>query len=328
MDADIVYFHRNIRAGFSINKVTKSYTSLIHNKVEHYVPSYRALPFSILNNLWFVRRHRKKYQINHITGDIHYCMISLIGCKSVLTVHDTNSVTYGSKSHFYKWFRRIFWFTIPLKIATKVTCISNETKRHLEQITKRKDIEVIMNPISPGFKPYIKEIISNPPNVLLVGTNYKKNVIRTIRALEGINCILTIIGTIDERIVSELSNCHIKYVNKTNLSDEEIISEYINCDVVSFASLFEGFGMPIIEAQAIGRVVVTSNIPPMNEVANSKNAILVNPYSVESIREGLIRAISDDNLRNSLIKEGLNNVQKFKPENIAKLYQALYDSIL
>ena len=63
-----------------------------------------------------------------------------------------------------------------------------------------------------------------------------------------------------------------------------MIQEYKDADLISFPSTFEGFGMPIIEGQAVGRPVITSNIEPMVSVA-ADAAILVDPFNIESIRE-------------------------------------------
>ena len=83
------------------------------------------------------------------------------------------------------------------------------------------------------------------------------------------------------------------YVNYTNLSQEAIIQQYIDCDMLSFVSTYEGFGMPIIEAQAIGRPVITSNIGAMKEVALD-TACLVDPYDVESIKNGIQKLIREN----------------------------------
>ena len=108
-----------------------------------------------------------------------------------------------------------------------------------------------------------------------------------------------------------------------DLTDEQMADEYRRADMVSFASLAEGFGMPIIEGQATGRVVVTSALPPMNEVAGG-GAVLVDPLSVESIRHGFLAAMRDAELRRRLIAIGRANVERFSAETIAAQYVALY----
>jgi len=93
-----------------------------------------------------------------------------------------------------------------------------------------------------------------------------------------------------------------------------------------FASTYEGFGMPIIEAQAIGRPVITSNIGAMKEVALD-TACLVDPYDVESIKNGIQKLIRDEAYRDLMIKKGLKNVERFSLETISNQYIALYKSI-
>ena len=83
--------------------------------------------------------------------------------------------------------------------------------------------------------------------------------------MNGIDCHLRIIGKIDINIQTLLDENKIDYTNAFNLSDNEIIEEYKKCDIVNFPSTHEGFGMPIIEGQAIGRVVLTSDLSPMNQ---------------------------------------------------------------
>ena len=77
-----------------------------------------------------------------------------------------------------------------------------------------------------------------------------------------------------------------------NLTHEEIVSEDRKADIINFPSLFEGFGMPIIEGQATGRIVITSNLSPMKEVAGN-GAILVDPYSVNEIRNAYLSVIQN-----------------------------------
>ncbi len=93
-----------------------------------------------------------------------------------------------------------------------------------------------------------------------------------------------------------------------------------------FASTFEGFGMPIVEAQRIGRCVVTSNISSMPEVAGN-GACFVDPFSVNSIREGLLKVIADSKFRLELIENGLINCRRFTEEKIAEAFYHVYDKV-
>ena len=76
----------------------------------------------------------------------------------------------------------------------------------------------------------------------------------------------------------------------------------------------------------IGRVVVTSNIPPMIDIAGD-GAAIVDPYSVDSIHHIYSKIITDNNYRNNIITKGLKNAERFKVETIAKLYLNIYNQI-
>ena len=84
--------------------------------------------------------------------------------------------------------------------------------------------------------------------------------------------------------------------------------------------------MPIIEAQAVGRPVVTSLREPMQSVAGGA-AVLVDPESVEDIRRGFFQLIKDEDCRVNCVKLGLKNIQKYRPETIAQQYLDLYKEI-
>ena len=78
-----------------------------------------------------------------------------------------------------------------------------------------------------------------------------------------------------------------------------------------------------VEAQTVGRVVITSNISSMPEVAG-QGACFVNPLSIEDIRAGIESVLNNDSYRISLIEKGFENTQRFEPKNIAKQYNQLY----
>ena len=119
----------------------------------------------------------------------------------------------------------------------------------------------------------------------------------------------------------------IEYSSAANLSVDEMVKEYINCDLCTFVSTYEGFGLPIVEAQATGRPVVTSNILSMPEVAGEA-ACLVDPFNVSSIRAGILKVINDSVYRDWLVQCGFENVKRFRPETIAKQYINVYRELL
>lgn len=325
----ITFFHRNHKCGYSIYKVFKT----IENELkyqnqdieEYFMPSPFSMPWDIIRNSIFTFKHRNTKGINHISGHIHDVILGLIGCKTVLTIHDLVFIDNirNPIKRFYKW---LFWLYIPVKLANKVTCISNETKRKVLEHIKTDKITVIYNPIDPTFKYVPKTFSKECPIILHIGTFWNKNLERTTQALEGINCHLRIIGEIDNHILQLLQEKNIKFSNAKNLSDEEIKQEYINCDIVSFPSIYEGFGMPVIEGQQTGRIVITSAIEPIKEIAG-KAVIFVNPTNIQSIHDAYIKAIEDDKLRNEIIQKGLENAKRFQVRDIAKQYIELYQSL-
>jgi glycosyltransferase involved in cell wall biosynthesis len=164
------------------------------------------------------------------------------------------------------------------------------------------------------------------PVLLQIGTNNNKNIVNVARALSGVPCHLRIIGRLSKAQIAQLDNSKISYSSVSNLTDSEILTEYIQSDALIFASTYEGFGMPIVEAQATGRPVLTSNVMSMPEVAGDA-ACLVDPLDVNDIRRGVLTVINDERFRNELVEKGYSNAQRFRPEIIARQYAEIYKEI-
>lgn len=324
----IHYFHRNKTAGFSIYKVFKTIIGevLRHEECkETFLPSPNAEICSILKNGIYAFRQQDKSSINHITGDVHYLTYFLDSKRTVVTVHDIMYYSYlsGIKRIIWKWL-----YINSLKRAAKVTFISRYAQKQVLDIIKlpKEKMVVIPNPVSADMQYVPKEFNEDKPIILHIGTLERKNLARSIKALHGICCHLRIIGKINQEIIALLEKYKIDYSNAYNLSDDDLRKEYEVCDIVNFPSTFEGFGMPVIEGQAIGRVVLTSNISPMKDVCGD-GAYLVDPFDVGSMRAGYVALIAQKELREQFIKNGLANVQNYRVEQIAKQYINIYQSI-
>jgi len=279
---------------------------------------------NLLKNTLFIRN--KEAVINHISGNDHYLALGLKKKTVILTIHDIEVLkrTTGLKRYLLKK----IWFDWPIKKAKIVTTISNFTKSELLELGNYKTpIVVIPNPLTLPIKHIPKEFNSDCLTILHLGVKRNKNLPRLIKALNGINCHLIIIGKVNQKTIELLTKYNITYSFKTNLSNEAVMEEYKNCDILSFISTYEGFGLPIIEAQAMGRVVMTSNISSMPEVAG-EGALLVDPYSISEIKEGISTLMNDTYLRETLILKGLENIKRFHPEKIAQQYNNLYKEIL
>ncbi|TYP91078.1 glycosyltransferase involved in cell wall biosynthesis [Sphingobacterium allocomposti] len=326
---EIKYFFRHKSVGFSIQHVFGTLMTEMEKRAtvdKTHMPSSRSMPWDVVRNSVYAYKHRNKKGINHISGHVHEILLGLIKQKTILTIHDLVFIdnVRNPVKRLYKW---LFWLYLPIKIADKVTCISAHTKENVLRHIKTDKITVIHNPLNIRYQYAQKAFRLSKPVILHVGTGWNKNLKRTITALKDTPCHLRILGKIDEDMKTYLHKAKIEFSNVYNLSDEEVRQEYIDCDIVSFPSLYEGFGMPIIEGQATGRVVLTSRIKPLTEI--SGNAVqYVDPTDVNSIRMGFEKIIKDEAYREGLIRMGLKNIERFRVKEIAKQYLEIYKEVM
>ena len=321
----VVLIYRKSRAGaYSIEELFHTIAGELGKQVE--VIEYETgTRWSILRDA--CRLRKLKADIYHVTGDINYLVHLLPIKKTVLTVHDIGNYLFGL-SGIKRWLYKWFWLVFPIRRAGAVTSISTET---CENIVKHLGItgsrvKVIENCHSAIFKPVEKLFAVNCPVILQVGTKPYKNVPRLVEALKGLRCRLVLIGSLDEEIKQKLAECGVDYENYVGLTHEELYKQYVECDIVSFTSIGEGFGVPIIEAQASGRPLITSDVSPMREAAG-EGACLVDPLDVSQIREGVRRIIADSDYRDQLVELGLRNVVRYSPATISDQYLNLYKRV-
>lgn len=278
-----------------------------------------------LRNLWFARE--LKGDVYHITGDVHYLALATPPERTVLTIHDLGFLRQGNPvlREILYW----FWLKLPVARARVVTTISEATKQDiLERLPgyPPEKIRVIPNPVLPFFRPIHRPFDEKCPVILLVGTKPNKNLARQLEALSGIHCQVQIIGERKPAIEHMLHVLQLPHTWLAHLSQDALLQAYASSDLLLFASTLEGFGMPILEAQAVGRPVVTSNCSSMPEVAGPA-ACLVDPLDVASIREGVLRVIRDAAYREELLRLGKENVKRFGAEEVARRYGEVYKSL-
>lgn len=323
----ILYIYRSEKMGFSIGKVFRPIEKEMrkYGEVDSiYLPNGNYKPYSLIQNILFAKRYikKRKYDIIHITGAEHYLLPFLYSYNTIVTVHDLGFYTKHKKS--IKLLGKYLLWIKSLRYAKYVTFISDFSQQEALKLIPLQNHSVIYNPIGNEFQPTQKEFNFRYPNILHIGTKPNKNLFNTIEALKGFPCKLRIIGKLSEEEKEHLQRNQIDYSNAYNLSDQEIIQEYQQCDIVNFPSLYEGFGMPIIEGQSIGRVVITSNLSPMKEIANN-SAVLVNPTDINSMREGYKKAIEQ---HEKYIEKGFENVKRFSLETITHTYLETYNKLL
>ncbi|TSC86365.1 MAG: Uncharacterized protein G01um10147_888 [Microgenomates group bacterium Gr01-1014_7] len=238
------------------------------------------------------------------------------GLKTVVTVHDLGSEYLPQMHQFKQRLYLSFMQRYQLKGATKIIAVSNATKEDLIKkigINPGKVEVVYEGHDKDKFKSDIL-VESLKQYYLFVGTiQPRKNIERIIEAAYRIKQKLVIAGSKGwGRKLKVVGNVEfLGYV-----PDKKLAKLYKGAIALLFPSLFEGFGLPILEAQACGCPVITSNISSMPEVAG-KGAIYVNPYNLDDIVRGMIK-INNQDTRNKLIKLGFENIKRFSWEKCAR----------
>ena len=329
---DLVYIFRSQSKQRSIERVFEPIIQGMKSAGHNVDIQYAKSGSGLLSTLWKNMRYFSKLSegnLCHITGDIQYVACLMNRENTILTIHDL--VPLHSKN--VPWYSKLLcywlWYYIPLKRLKLITCISEATREDLIKFFPwaKEKIEVIQNPVLPSFSYVPKDFNAYCPRILHIGTKSNKNLIRVIEALRGERCHLRIIGKIPKVELKLLKKYNICYSNEEFISDNQIIQEYIDCDIVSFPSLFEGFGMPIIEGQTVGRVVITSDIAPMNTVAGS-GAVFVDPLNIASIKNAIFKIRTDTSYREAVIKEGRKNAENYAATTITTKYLSIYKRLV
>ena len=273
-----------------------------------------------------VRARANQGDVNHVTGDVNFLTFLLERRRTILTIHDCAPMQRLSGAKRWLWW--LFWLWMPERRSTAIVAVSEATRSEILRYLRcdPSKVHVIHNNVSAEFRAEPRPFNRERPRVLHIGTMPNKNLERTAQALQGLGCRLVIIGRLNDSQRVALDRLEIEYENLTELSTKALRDEYVRCDLLVFASTLEGFGLPIIEAQAVGRPVVTSNLLSMPEVAGDA-ACFVDPFDVASIRSGVRRVIEDEVYRAELIERGFVNVRRFSVEIVAARYAALYRNV-
>ncbi|MBD2751377.1 glycosyltransferase family 4 protein [Spirosoma validum] len=327
----VTYLFRSPGTGYSIEGVFNSLLPEIKRQPD-VLPMAISLPFisqglrSVWRNLRFVAR--LKANVVHVTGDVHYAVLALPRARTILTIHDCITLKNNHNRPLRYAIFWLLWYYLPIRQAAVVTVVSEKTRQELIQYVgpiARKAI-VVSNSYDSALAYQPASVQNEPPVLLQIGTAPHKNLARLLAAIEGIRCRLIIIGPLTEILIDNLKQRRIDYRNYVNLDRTDVVQGYIDCDIVTFVSTYEGFGMPILEANAIGRPVITSDVSPMREVAGGA-AHLVDPTDVAAIRQGVLQLIHDATYRQRLVNAGLKNARRYTTKAIAEQYVGLYKQL-
>ena len=307
----VVQYHRKSGPhNFSIERLFEDIRFAMPSDIAVEVCTSRYASLGLLRRLYDVfRAATQQGDINHITGDVHFLAFLLKRRKTILTIHDCVSLErLKGVRYWVYWF---FWYWLPIRRSKVITLISESTKKELQLhiVIENSQIEIIPNCVSSEFEPCKKIFNSICPRILQIGTKKNKNIERVAAALEGLPCCLVVIGQLTAEQIGILKTHGIDVENHVGISRAELIAQYQHADIVMFASLYEGFGLPILEANAVGRPVITSRLYSMLEVG-SDAACYVDPYDVADIRAAVEKVLGDSEYCNQIHCCPVKNLNK------------------
>lgn len=327
----VLHLSRKSGHGISIERLFSDIARAFPADVRH---ERREAPFqgganlaSVLANIaWAttISRRGGGVDVFHVIGAEHYLALGLPPKRTIVTVHDCRLLHL--KSGMEHAVLRDLWFSRPLSRCARVVAISHFTRRDIAAFAglNPERIDVVYNCISDGFfHNRRRKDLAGTPRVLHIGTAANKNLERHAAALAGMGCHLRIVGRVSAEQRRLLERHGLDYSSVAGITDAQLFQEYVNSDLLLFASMYEGFGLPIAEAQAVGLPVVTSRVCSMPEVAGDA-ALLVDPTDVVQIREAVGMLLHDADRRRDLVNRGFDNVERFRASEIATQYRKIY----
>jgi glycosyltransferase involved in cell wall biosynthesis len=280
----------------------------------------------------------------------HYVLPPLVHCKSVVTIHDCIHLMfpqYLPNRFAYRYAKASI--DLAARRATRVMTVSESSKRDIIRFfdTDPQKIDVIYNAYDDRFAidPREEDVVrvseryQLQSEFVLYAGNVKphKNLERLIEAFylvrkRGLDHLkLVLIGDEISKYTALRRAVHQyqlhKYVRFLGYLPEETLAVmYRLAGVFVFPSLYEGFGLPPLEAMASGTPVVTSNVSSLPEVAGDA-AVLVDPYDPSAIADGIHRVLTDEQLRRDLRHRGVARAGQFSWEQSVRRVRAIYDEV-
>lgn len=265
-----------------------------------------------------------------------YTMPNVKGVFKILTVHDLRTLIIDDQF----WTQNIKNYRRTLKALDACVVVSECTKRDLLenfQIDEHK-VKVIYLGADQRFRPVDNKKIEtiknkykiNEPFLFSVGSVPRKNIdgiIRGFAVSEVKNEFLLVLSCnmeVDkyQQLAKEL-DVEKRILFLSSLSDAEVVALYSGCHCFVFPSLYEGFGLPILEAMQCGAPVITSNVSSCPEVAGD-SAILVDPNNINKIGQAINTVCKDDLLRKQLIQKGFERAKRFGWDQFASEIKKIY----
>jgi glycosyltransferase involved in cell wall biosynthesis len=309
---------------------------------------------------WFARvwhRLRLPLPVEAFTGniDLYHATDFVLpptrpNTKTLLTVHDLSFVRVPDTAA--PSLRAYLNQVVPRSVAKAhhILADSQATKDDLIDLynTPADKITVLLSGVDPQFMPIDapqiqatvreKYKLANHKYLLSVGTvQPRKNYSRIIRALatlrnQGHDVHYAIAGGqgwLEDEMYQTIEETGLAdYVHLLGfVDDEDLPTLYSAAECLVITSLYEGFGLPILEAMACGTPVVTSNLSSLPEVAGDAS-ILVDPMDTPAIHNAINTILTDSTQRDQLVHAGFRQVQDFTWDKSAQHLKAIYESLL
>lgn len=255
--------------------------------------------------------------------------------NKVSTIHDVAFERFPDS--FSKMFQLAYHFAIPriIKTSKKVITVSEFSKSEIVKLYGVKPglIEVIYNAVVDGFEP--KSHNYGEDYILAVSSLSKQKnfpvLIKAFNQIKNKEIKLYLVGSINKNFVDPNlvdaidSNPNIKFLGR--VSDEELVHLYSNAKCFVFPSLYEGFGIPPLEAQACGCPCVVSNSASLPEVCND-SALYFDPTNAGQLIDSIEEVINNHKKRFELINKGFENVARFSwSRSAVKVLEAVADHV-
>jgi glycosyltransferase involved in cell wall biosynthesis len=244
----------------------------------------------------------------------------------IFTLHDLNHLRVPENSSALK---RAYYRYIIRPACQRARCVltvSEYSKGEIAAWAHMDEDRIINvgNGVGPAFVPSGEKYDPGYPYLLYVGSRKSNKNLR--RLLQGFSASgvrrdvrLILSGPPDQEIVCEMNRLglHADVVFKDLLTDGDLSAVYRGALAFVFPSLYEGFGLPPLEAMGCGVPVLTSNVCSLPEVVGDA-AVLVNPLDVQQIADGITRLVLDSSLRTDLRKRGLLRAKLFSWDETAR----------
>lgn len=326
----VTYFHRKVieHLHFSVEIIFNDLRRNLPKEVSTEIVTSKYFSKGLLPRIQNgIEAFSRRGAINHVTGDINYIGLFLPRRNTIQTILDC--VAMHNLTGIRRYIYQLFWIRIPASRARFVTTISEASKAEIIEFSgcSPDKVKVIPIALSPVFKRTERTYNWDKPRILIVGGAPNKNISNILQALRDLNCQVNIVGKFNPEYKQFLEENKMDHTYQWGLNIAQMYDKYRETDILVFASTYEGFGMPIIEAQATGVPVVTSNISSMPEVGGENSAIFADPYDVGSIREAVLNIMQDSGLREGLIQNGYENIRRFEPGLLSNMYLDLYKKI-